>query len=1065
MRFLADLHIHSHYSRATSPNLNPENLALWAQKKGITVIGTGDFTHPGWIGELREKLVEAENGLYRLRPDLEKMISKELPESCRSQPRFLLSGEISCIYKKDGKTRKCHNLILMPDFDAAIRLNTELDRIGNIGSDGRPILGLDSKILLEMALEASDRAFFIPAHIWTPWFSLFGSKSGFDHIEECFEDLTPHIHALETGLSSDPPMNRLLSDLDDYLLVSNSDAHSPAKLGREANIFDTSPDYDQMIKAMAGGEGFEGTVEFFPEEGKYHMDGHRKCGVRFDPRENIAHDGICPVCEKPLTVGVLNRVCELADRDDPVKKKEFFFQIPLTEILSEIFGCGPATKKVGAVYEALLSDLGPELDILMNMDIEKIERAGGVLLSRAISRMRANEVIRHGGYDGEFGVINLFDDDEKAELAGQKNLFGKGKKGKALSRKSPGAAPSTRKRHRAVSDREVVDDSKKDSLNPEQKEAVHHSGGHLLIVAGPGTGKTMTLSHRIAHIISSVQAAPENVLGLTFTNKAALGMKTRVDSLLAQQYRERVQVMTFHGFCLEVLRNEGEKLDLPEDFNLCSEQDVPLIGKQAAYESGKGPRAGARFLRQLPRLKTASVMGDHLPDEDPDLYLFFQVFQQILREQAMLDLDDLEIETLRLFRTYEDICNKYADRFTWIFVDEYQDTNPVQAAILKALVKVGGSRICAIGDPDQAIYGFRDADVRNFLRFEKDFPGTRKIMLSRNYRSTQTILDSASDVLGKGPPLKGSGAKGDVVRVAHCGTHAEEAEMVVEQVERLLGGTSHFSLDSGRVASHEDGEQISFGDIAVLFRLNNQGEAFADAFSRAGMPFIRSGEQPLNSLYPVNIIWRLLQAVLRPDKSYYKDAYLDLLDGREEGETLLRQCDAGNRVSVLIEQILLTHEFDMSSEQSVEAVTRLKETVNGFDQDLKGFLDKLSLDRGIDHQRLSGDRIAVMSLHAAKGLEWPVVFICGCENGLIPCSLYGDTDEDEERRLLYVGMTRAEKRLILSHADKRKVNNQILKMEPSLFLNSISQGLYSPVERGKWKSKKNIHKQLKLFGD
>jgi DNA helicase-2/ATP-dependent DNA helicase PcrA len=263
-KFIADLHIHSHFSRATSKNLDPEHLALWAQKKGIKVVGTGDATHPGWISELREKLIEAEQGLFRLKPDLAASIKSEIPATCQDSPRFMLTSEISCIYKKNDKTRKVHHLILLPDFDSVQKLNKKLEQIGNIRSDGRPILGLDSRNLLEIVLETSDRAFFIPAHVWTPWFSLFGSKSGFDDIEECFEDLTPHIHALETGLSSDPPMNRLLSQLDRYLLVSNSDAHSPAKLGRESNLFETSLDYDAMISAMTHGEGFSGTIEFFP---------------------------------------------------------------------------------------------------------------------------------------------------------------------------------------------------------------------------------------------------------------------------------------------------------------------------------------------------------------------------------------------------------------------------------------------------------------------------------------------------------------------------------------------------------------------------------------------------------------------------------------------------------------------------------------------------------------------------------------------------------------------------------------------------------------------------------
>lgn len=394
MKFMADLHIHSRFSRATAKDLDPEHLTLWAQKKGITVMGTGDFTHPAWVSELKDKLIEAEDGLYQLRPDLQKQVDEAVPLSCLAPIRFLLSGEISCIYKKNGMTRKIHHLILMPDMASVLRFNERLERIGNITSDGRPILGLDSRDLLEIALEASEKAFLIPAHIWTPWFSLFGSKSGFDDLEECFQDLTGHIHALETGLSSDPPMNRLLSALDSYVLISNSDAHSPGKTGREANIFDTGLDYTQMIQAMTTGRGFMGTIEFFPEEGKYHLDGHRKCQIRFQPTETVDHNGLCPQCGKPLTVGVLHRVHELSNREHPRLSKNFFSLIPLTEILSELLSVGPATKKVTSFYEKILAELGPELKILLDCPLDEIKASGGPILSEAVHRMRRQQVIR-----------------------------------------------------------------------------------------------------------------------------------------------------------------------------------------------------------------------------------------------------------------------------------------------------------------------------------------------------------------------------------------------------------------------------------------------------------------------------------------------------------------------------------------------------------------------------------------------------------------------------------------------------------------------------------------------
>ena len=406
MEFIADLHIHSKFSRATAKNLDFENLYVAAQQKGITVLGTGDFTHPGWFSEIREKLVPAEAGLFKLREEIARQCDKTVPPSCRGQVRFMLVSEISNIYKKNGRTRKNHNLVFMPDLDRAARLNSSLDKIGNIKSDGRPILGLDARHLLDIVLDISSRAFLIPAHIWTPWFSMLGSKSGFDTIEECFEDLTPHIFAVETGLSSDPAMNWRVSMLDGLTLVSNSDAHSPSKLGREANIFDTELDYAAIKSAMETGDPhrFKGTVEFYPEEGKYHFDGHRKCGVRLSPVESMKNNGKCPVCGKGLTLGVLYRVEELADRPHstaPDNHHPYETLIPLTEVLSEILKVGPKSKKVQHHYTSALETLGPEIDILQKRSLEELDQAGIPLLGEAIKKIRQNKINLFPGFDGE----------------------------------------------------------------------------------------------------------------------------------------------------------------------------------------------------------------------------------------------------------------------------------------------------------------------------------------------------------------------------------------------------------------------------------------------------------------------------------------------------------------------------------------------------------------------------------------------------------------------------------------------------------------------------------------
>ena len=410
MKMIADLHIHSRFSMATSKEGTPENLDFWARKKGISLIGTGDFTHPVWREELKERLVSEGNGLYRLRDAYVKEESRKFPGE---GTRFVVSGEISSIYKKNGKTRKVHNVILLPSLEAADAMAQRLEKIGNIHSDGRPILGLYSHDLLEMMLDVCPEGILIPAHIWTPHFSVLGAKSGFDSVEECFEELAPYIHALETGLSSDPAMNWRISKLDRYQLVSNSDAHSPSKLGREANLLDIDCSYEGLYRAIQTGEGLEGTVEFFPEEGKYHFDGHRKCGVSLSPVEAERLGGICPVCGKKLTMGVDHRVEQLADRAEGFVKKDgkkYESLVPLPEVISACMGYSTASKKVQGCFEQMIQTLGTEFDILRNVPSEDIKSCAGERIAEGIENVRTGNVKRIPGYDGEYGKIELFDE-------------------------------------------------------------------------------------------------------------------------------------------------------------------------------------------------------------------------------------------------------------------------------------------------------------------------------------------------------------------------------------------------------------------------------------------------------------------------------------------------------------------------------------------------------------------------------------------------------------------------------------------------------------------------------
>ena len=410
MKTIADLHIHSRFSMATSKEGTPENLDFWARKKGISLIGTGDFTHPVWREELKERLVSEGNGLYRLRDEYVKEDSRKFPGE---GTRFVVSGEISSIYKKNGKTRKVHNVILLPSLEAADAMAQRLEKIGNIHSDGRPILGLDSHDLLEMMMDVCPEGILIPAHIWTPHFSVLGAKSGFDSVEECFEELTPYVHALETGLSSDPAMNWRISKLDRYQLVSNSDAHSPSKLGREANLLNIDCSYEGLYQAIQTGQGLEGTVEFFPEEGKYHFDGHRKCGVSLSPVEAERMGGICPVCGKKLTMGVDHRVEQLADRAEGFVKKDgkkYESLVPLPEVISACMGYSTASKKVQGCFEQMIQTLGTEFDILRNVPSEDIKSCAGERIAEGIENVRTGNVKRIPGYDGEYGKIQLFDE-------------------------------------------------------------------------------------------------------------------------------------------------------------------------------------------------------------------------------------------------------------------------------------------------------------------------------------------------------------------------------------------------------------------------------------------------------------------------------------------------------------------------------------------------------------------------------------------------------------------------------------------------------------------------------
>jgi len=407
--FIADFHIHSRYSRATSREMNVETITKWAKIKGIELVGTGDFTHYQWLSELEAYLTPSTEGIYHYKG-----------------VKFILTSEISCIFSEAGRVRKIHIMVFAPSFSVVRKINRELSRIGNLDSDGRPILGLAARQLVKIIMEISDRCFIVPAHIWTPHFSMFGANSGFDSIDECFGDQKRHIYTLETGLSSDPKMNWMLSVLDDYTLISNSDAHNPQNIGREANIFNTEIDYNEITTVLKNKDKkkFLGTIEFFPQEGKYHYDGHRNCDVVLSPSDTRRLNGICPKCRKRLTIGVLNRVYQLADREfgyTPSNSIPFKSMVPLREIIGESVGKTPICKEVEKIYNCLIENFGSELNVLINTSIGEIMRLHP-RVAEGIDNVRQGRVVPEPGYDGVYGKIRLFKE-LREEIPAQMSLF------------------------------------------------------------------------------------------------------------------------------------------------------------------------------------------------------------------------------------------------------------------------------------------------------------------------------------------------------------------------------------------------------------------------------------------------------------------------------------------------------------------------------------------------------------------------------------------------------------------------------------------------------------------
>ena len=1086
MKYIADLHIHSPFSRATSKTSDLAGLFAWSRVKGIQVVGTGDFTHPGWLQQLKELLEPAEPGFFRLRDEkVPSALPGTTPEAIPT--RFVLTAEISSIYKRHGQVRKVHNILYVPDFTSVERLNSKFAGIGNIESDGRPILGLDSRDLLEILLTEAPEGFLVPAHIWTPWFSLFGSKSGFDSVEECYGDLAGHIFAMETGLSSDPEMNRRISALDRYALISNSDCHSPSKLGREANIFDTEFSYfglREALKAPNSG-AFSATVEFYPEEGKYHCDGHRKCQVCLEPQETRELKELCPVCGRPLTVGVLHRVMELADRAEPLfpaGAPKVYSLIPLAEVLGEILDAGPNTKRVMEQYAHAIGHFGSEFNLLLHAPLAEIRRHSS-LLGEAMARIRSGQVIRKPGYDGEFGVIKVFADGERTGLTGQTSLFAEKKRGRKQDpakdnpqilekRNSPPASPAPEPRE----------------INAEQKAAIASKAEKILVAAGPGTGKTFTLVARIEHLLTTAEAKPEEMVAITFTNRAAGELRERLAREVGKA-AEAIFVGTFHRFSLEWLRREDPALTVLTD----GERELYIrktFPKLAKAEQRLLAEEIAIYLDQLNR----EVAPD--PAALPET---LQAYLASLADSHLIELDQVIPAFVKRLAEDADFFARVSERVSNLFVDEFQDLNLPQYELVLLLGKK--ARLFAIGDPNQAIYGFRGSNLLFFQKF-KELPGVTTLALIRNYRSAPAIIEGASALIRRNPAsgktqLLAQSRFDTVIEWHTAVSAAAEAEFIVRRIEESMGGISSFSLNSGRGGDH--GAARSFADFAVLFRLSQLADAIGEALHRRGIPFQLVGATPFYMEAGLKKAYHFLQA---SSEGAILPEYLALLKelagigeatlARLEKSLPLRCPDfsvaataarlsagATAAITKLGQEILAFREAarhglasalaqamrNLGIDSETPDAKRLLALAGAFGANLNGLREHLRQSAHATVYDPRAEAVSLMTMHAAKGLEFPVVFLAGLEEEIIPCTIANlQSDVEEERRLFYVAMTRARENLILSNAASRTIFHRLADQRTSRFVQELPARLLKQIATHKeGKKKRPSGEQLKLF--
>lgn len=1032
-KFIADLHIHSKYSRATSPLLTPEHLEYWAKIKGIQVMGTGDCIHPVWLNELETKLESSENGLYTLKKEYQLPETKNLSNVLQEKPvYFMPTTEISNIYKKNNKTRKVHNICILPDFDTVRIFQAKIEEIGNIRSDGRPILGLDSKILLEMLLESGNNSYLIPAHIWTPWFSVLGSKSGFDSIEECYEDLSSEIFALETGLSSDPPMNRICSFLDKYRLVSNSDAHSPDKLGREANVFDVEIGYNNIYNALKNDKGFIGTIEFFPDEGKYHNDGHRDCKINWTPLETVQHNNLCSTCGKPVTKGVMYRVAELADRTDPseAKSKQTFWSItPLAGLLAELDNKkNPRSKAITEKYFHLINSLGSELDILLTTDLKEIAKISGTITAEAINRLREGFILTEGGYDGEFGKVHLF---HAGEIQNYKtnSLFSQDKASIQKEKYSSLTFDIQQFKELKKNITSAIETTNSNTIwtYTEQEEAIAHKKGPCLLLAGPGTGKTRILTKRIISLINN-GVNSSNILAFTFSNKAAEEMSDNVNKKIS---KNNCTISTFHKLGLTILREELSLNNNEKFFGIIDEsKQISIIQKlfDADHQT---------ILNNINNNKQSKLF---LEKKDT----IVERYNQELRKINALDINDLIYLTVEILINNPKTLAKYQKKFQWILVDEFQEISAIQYQLIELLSNK--QNLFVAGDSDQAVYSSKGTKKEPVNSFIGDYTEARLISLSKSYRCPNAILKGASYVIKKSDEIQRED-DGALIVLKEFSTDGAEAQWIAAEIEQLVGGSSNFPRISG--ASNKMFEdEISFKDIAILCRTKHLFPPIIKALNSHQLPVQTINTDSILQDYPYKEIIIEL-----------KNTYFGLENQVSKvSKEVLSMFENGMSLAFILRRICIEHDITSEQQRILEKVAK------PYKNKYTAFFDDISLKTGIDEYNKHADNIALMTIHASKGLDFKYVFIPGCESKIMPFQLFNKKNKDElkeEANILYVAMTRATDKLFMTYASKRKLLNKTIKGKLSPLVKGIPEELLNK-EKVEVKNKKSVD-QLSLF--